>query len=182
MSAATQYDALSHALSQKGSVQDPAEIHGTLSGILCVREDADPHEALEDAQELELTAPMAALREVILESLFDSESGFMLLLPGDDAAPLAARVKALARWCSGFVYGLASQPEFDLQGLSPEVQEVIQDITELGRAAITADDASPEGAERDYAELVEYVRVGVQLVFLELRPARQEDAQPARLH
>lgn len=182
MSIETQYDALSHALTQKGSVQEPAEIHGTLTGILCVREDANPNEALEDAEALELGAAMSALREVILEALFDSQSGFKPLLPGDDAAPLDARVKALARWCSGFVYGLACQPEFDLQGISPEVQEVIKDITELGRAALTADDTSPEGAERDYAELVEYVRVGVQLVFLELRPARKEDAQRERLH
>lgn len=182
MSTATQYDALQHALREHGSVQEPAEVHGTLCGILCVHDDADPSQALEDAQELGLDTAMRALREVVLEALFDSESGFMPMLPGDEAAPLDDRVQALARWCSGFVYGLASQPEFDLQGLSGEVREVIQDLTELGRATLTSDDASAEAAERDYAELVEYVRVGAQLVFLELRPARHADAQRERLH
>lgn len=180
MTSATQYDALHHALSESGSVQDPAEVHGTLCGILCVHEDADPGQVIDNAQELGMAAPMSALREVVLESLFDSESGFMPLLPGDDAASLEARVKALACWCSGFVYGLASQAEFDLEGLSDEVREVIRDITELGGAGLTTEDANAQGAEGDYAELVEYVRVGVQLVFLELRPARSE--QRERLH
>lgn len=180
MTSATQYDALHYALTERGSVQDPAEVHGTLCGILCVHEDADPSQAIEDAEELEMAAPMNALREVILEGLFDSESGFTLLLPDDDKAALEVRVKALARWCSGFVYGLASQPEFDLQDVSEEVREVIQDITELGRASLTTEDANPEAAEADYTELVEYVRVGVQLVFLELRPARSEHRE--RLH
>lgn len=182
MTTATQYQALDHALKRQGSVQHPSEVHGTLAGILCVHEDADPSQAVEDAEELDLVEPLAALREVVLEALFDSQAGFRPLLPDDDAAALDARVSALARWCAGFVYGLASQPDFDLAGVSDEVSEVIRDITELSKASLTAEDASPEDAERDYAELVEYVRVGAQLVFLELRPARGADEQRQRLH
>lgn len=148
--------------------------------MLCVHEDADPGEALDDREELNLDEAMKALREITLEALFDSEMGFHPLLPGDKA-PLQERVVALGRWCSGFVYGLASQEAFDLEGLSDEVQEIIRDLTELGRVGLGEAEAGSESAESDYAELVEYLRVGVQLIFLELRPARSEPPR-ARLH
>lgn len=180
MDTAKFYDGLRDTLSRHGSVQEPAEVHGTLAGMLCVREDADPVAALEDGSESALSEAMAALREVTLEGLFDPQSGFSLLLPDDDRASLDQRVQALARWCSGFVYGLASTGDFDLDGLPGEVREVVEDLTELGRAALTSEDATAEQAERDYAELVEYVRVGVQLVFLELRPDRGNAGE--RLH
>ena len=138
MSIATQYNALQHALHERGAVQEPAEVHGTLCGMLCVNENTNPSEALEDADELGLAAPLAALREVVLEALFDSQAGFMPMLPSDDNTPLEARVKALARWCSGFVYGLACQPEFDMKGLSEEVQEVIRDLTEFWNCGLHA--------------------------------------------
>lgn len=181
MSEADQYRALHHALSQSGSVQDPAEVHGTLCGMLCMHENADPAAAVEAERGADLHAPLAALRELTLESLFDSDAGFTPILPGDDDAALPRRVQSLARWCAGFVYGLASHGDLDFAGLSEEAREVIQDLTELSKATLALDEAETEAAERDYAELVEYVRVGAQLIFLEMRPAR-DTGDNERLH
>lgn len=184
MSESDQYRALRHALEHSGSAQEPAEVHGTLCGMLCMHENADPAAAVavEGGRDAGLAEPLAALRELTLERLFDSEAGFMPILPGDDEdASLAERVRALARWCAGFVYGLASGGGLDLSCLSDEVREVVEDLTELSRAALTPDEAGTDAAERDYAELVEYVRVGAQLVFLELRPARGP-GESERLH
>lgn len=181
MSEADQYRALRHALSRSGSVQDPAEVHGTLCGMLCMHENADPAAAVDAESGADLGEPLAALRELTLESLFDSDVGFAPILPGDDDAPLQERVRALANWCAGFVYGLASRGELDFTGLSEEVREVVEDLTELSKATLALDEAGTEAAERDYAELVEYVRVGAQLVFLELRPAR-DTGHGERLH
>ncbi|MAA75098.1 MAG: YecA family protein [Salinisphaeraceae bacterium] len=181
MSSETQYHALQQALEQRGAVQHPSELHGTLCGMLCVHDDIDPAQALDDREELNLDDAMSALREITLEALFDAEAGFTPLLPGDDAS-IKERVLALGRWCSGFVYGLASQAEFELAGLSDEVQEIIRDLTELGRVGLGEGEAGTEAAESDYAELVEYLRVGVQLIFLELRPARGDTPPRARLH
>lgn len=182
MNMAKLYGGLQRTLAERGSVQTPAEIHGTLAGMLCVRENADPVEALDNGPELAMEEAMAALREMTLEGLFDAQSGFVLLLPDDEQAALEQRVQALAQWCAGFVYGLASDEEFELPSLSGEVQEVVRDLTELSKAALTEQDANNDQAEGDYAELVEYVRVGVQLIFLELRPQGGENNKRERLH
>lgn len=181
MSQSEQYQALRYALDRSGSSQDPAEVHGTLCGMLCVHENADPVAAVEDAAAgPELKEPLAALRELTLERLFDSEAGFTPILPGDEDASLKQRVQSLSSWCAGFVYGLASQGELDMAQLSDEVRELVEDFTELSKAELTPDEGESDAAERDYAELVEYVRVGAQLIFLELRP--RDSGQSERLH
>ena len=116
-----------------------------------------------------------------LEGLFDPDLSFQPLLPADDV-DLERRVQALARWCAGFLYGLSADGSFDINNLSGEVREVVNDLTELSRAGLTAEDADNESAEADYAELVEYVRVGVQMVFLELQPGREGPTRRESLH
>lgn len=181
MSQTNIFDALQHGLSQAESVQTPGEVHGTLTGMLCVDNEASPARAVEDVETEALSAALAALREMTLEGLFDPDLSFQPLLPDDDV-DLERRVKALARWCDGFLYGLSYSGEFKLDDLSGEIREVVTDLTELSRAGLTADEAGSESAEADYAELVEYVRVGVQMVFLELQPKREGPARRESLH
>lgn len=179
------YDALAQGLTRSGAVQNPADVHGALTGMLCVNHKANPLAALDDDPDDALRAELAALREMTLEGLFDPDMGFAPVLP-DDETGLEARVHALARWCSGFLYGLASQAgdadEFDLSRLTPEAGEVVNDLTELSRVGLTDEDHQGESAETDYMELVEYVRVGVQMIFMELRPKRQGPETREKLH
>ena len=65
-----------------------------------------------------------------------------------------------------------------MKGASEEVREIVSDFTKFTRAAIgSGDDLEVE--EGAYAELVEYVRVGAQLVYMELhpRPAAAADTE-----
>jgi uncharacterized protein YgfB (UPF0149 family) len=170
-------------LAQAGWRDEPAQFHGVLCGALCRARatDIDPASLIEDAD----TAPAAEvqgrllrMRDDAIDALGDVEFGFTLLLPDDDAA-LAQRVKALAAWCDGFLYGLAGREKFDLRACSEEVREVVKDLTQFTQAAFDeGDDADVE--ENAYAELVEYIRVGAQLVYLELhpRPANSEEDAP----
>jgi len=166
------FDALQHGLTEAESVQTPGEVHGTLTGMLCIDNATPGARALDDVENDSLDSAMDALREITLEGLFDPDLTFRPLLP-DDEVELERRVVSLARWCAGFLYGLSSHGEFDLSRLSAEVREVVADLTELSKAGLTAEDSDAETAEGDYAELVEYVRVGVQMVFLELQPKRE---------
>jgi uncharacterized protein YgfB (UPF0149 family) len=175
------FNALQHGLEQSGSATPPGEVHGTLTGMLCIDNDASPARAVDDASSEALNAALAALREMILEGLFDPDLGFTPLLPGDDVA-LADRTQALARWCAGFLYGLGSEGGFEPAQLSPEAREVLSDLTELSKAGLTAEDSDLEAAEADYAELVEYVRVAVQMIFLDLRPGRGGPVTREKLH
>ena len=177
----SRYDGLARRLNEAGATQDPAEVHGSLCGALCLHDQLPTVDLVEGADGEALQPLLQALRDFSLEGLYDSDSGFQPLLP-DDQAPLPRRVKALANWCSGFVFGIASHGEFELTQCTDEVQEVVRDLTELSRASLTDEESGEEQGEADYAELVEYVRVGVQLIFLEMRTAERQDEPDARLH
>lgn len=181
MSKSDIFAALEQGLAQAGSVQTPGETHGTLTGMLCIDNAQPPAAAVDDVDSERLDAALAALAEMTLEGLFDPDLSFQPLLPGDDA-PLQSRVAALARWCAGFLFGLSYRGMFDPDRLSAEVREVVADLSELSRAELGTDDGEAHDAEADYIELVEYVRVGVQMIFLELQPPRQSPQSRETLH
>ena len=94
-----------------------------------------------------------------------------LLLPADEQ-PIDVRTAALAQWCQGFLYGLGAGSVADASDLPGDVGEIVRDLGEISRAGVdaTQDEESNEAA---YTELVEFVRVGVQLLFEELAALRQ---------
>ena len=181
MSQTNIFEALQHGLMQAKSVQTPGEVHGTLTGMLCIDNKARAARAVEDVESDMLDSALDALREMTLEGLFDPDLSFRPLLPDDDTAELETRVEALARWCGGFLYGLSFFGDFNPAHLSAEVREVLNDLTELSKAELTAEDDGAS-AENDYAELVEYVRVGVQMIFLECQPKREGPETRETLH
>jgi hypothetical protein len=117
-----------------------------------------------------------------LELLFDDtqralrgdEMAFQPLLPDDDAT-LEQRTGALSQWCQGFLYGFGTGQAIPAEQLSGDVVEIIKDLTYVARAALDASDASDasEEDEQSYVDLVEYLRVGVQLVHDELAGIRE---------
>jgi uncharacterized protein len=172
--------------SELHAVTDPAEAHGTLVGALCAAKDY----RLEDwAAELlpenaALAQGAAALRDLYAETraaLNAPEMPFELLLPDDDE-PLEARTEALGQWCNGFLYGLGTNGDADPERLPGDAGEVVRDLNEITRAAVDAQEDA-ETNEAAYAELVEFVRVGVQLIFEQLNASRQPpEPQRAVLH
>ena len=180
------YTEIQRVLSEERSMTDAAEAHGTLTGCLCAaigyRFEDWLLEILPEGRAHPLAT--AALRELYLEtagSLEGSEMEFELLLP-EDEAPLDSRTVALAQWCQGFLYGLGGSAIQDAGGLPGEVGEIVRDLSEITRVGVDSDQNS-ESNESAYAELVEFVRVGVQLVFEELSPLRDQPSSPgAPLH
>lgn len=178
---------LEDTLAEAGSPTEAAEAHGSLCGALCAESpyaiEAWLDELLEDR-----AAHSSGCREV-LERVF-SETRLALggngmefapLLPEDDE-PLAGRASALAHWCQGFLYGLGAGRVTSLESLPEQVGEIVRDMTEISRASV--DDGEPtETDEQAYAELVEFIRVGVQLIYEELEPLRTAVVPPPpRLH
>jgi uncharacterized protein YgfB (UPF0149 family) len=102
---------------------------------------------------------------------------FELLLPADEE-PIDVRTAALAQWCQGFLYGLGAGAITDATGLPGDAGEIVRDFTEISRAGVDATQEA-ESNEAAYAELVEFVRVGVQLLFEELGALRPPSAPAA---
>ena len=173
---------IASVLQSAGSQVVAAESHGCLCGALCTTSDysverwLDELVATEDEDsevELSATAPLRLLFADTVRALRGDEMEFEPLLPDDDE-PLEHRAAALAQWCQGFLYGFGTgrpmRPE-DLQG---QVNEVLKDLGDISRATVDVGDAGEE-EEASYAEVVEYLRVGVQLIHEELAGVRESD-------
>jgi uncharacterized protein YgfB (UPF0149 family) len=118
---------------------------------------------------------LLALYNATVAALSGGDMDFDILIPGDDR-PIEERTQALTLWCTGFLYGLGTSAA-DPQRLPGELGEIVRDLTEITHADVDASD-TPEANESALAELVEFVRIGVQLVFDELGPLRERHQQP----
>lgn len=181
MASQADYDQIQCLLVDAHAHAEAAEAHGTLAGALC----AAPGYRFEDwlAEILPEGAASAAI-EAILGRLFDETRDALLggdldlqLLVPDDEQALASRTEALALWCNGFLYGLGTNGSGDPAALPGDAGEVVRDFTEISRAGV--DDADGlEANEEALAQLVEFVRMGVQLVCEELGVLRPPASPP----
>jgi uncharacterized protein YgfB (UPF0149 family) len=178
------YTEIQRVLADERSMTDAAEAHGTLAGALCTAstyrfEDWLQEILPEGRPQAISTGALRGLYFLTTETLSGAEMSFEPLLP-EDAQPLDERATALSQWCVGFLYGLGSGSIQDLSKLPGEVGEVVRDFDELTRVGVGAGESEEEN-ESAYAELVEFVRVGAQLVFEELEALRERtrDAESA---
>lgn len=177
---------IQHLLAAERSLADAAEAHGTLAGGLCAAGGYAYEDWLREILPEGHAAPAveARLRELYAATataLLQRDYEFQLLLP-EDAQPIETRTAALAQWCQGFLYGLGAGAIRDASALPGDAGEIVRDIVEISRADVDAGQEE-ESNESAYAELVEFVRVGVQLVFEELSPLRNQPLSPgAPLH
>ena len=185
----TTFVKLEQILSRAEAMSDAAECHGTLCGFLSggkpeLREQW-LNDSLQDLHDCE--TPVQECR-IALEQLHDEthahlslpEFGFAPLLPDDDES-LMDRADALSTWCQGFLYGLGLAEVGDPQALPHDVREVVEDFAEIAQAGL-ASGCDGEADEEAYTELVEYLRVGVQLVHDELNPGVATFRAPPGLH
>ena len=154
-----------------------AEAHGIITGVLCAPDGArvawqelvlgrdagksrDPRAALSQL--------LTALHRATYAHLSGLECDFTPLLPSDEYS-LAEQIEGLSDWCRGYLLGLHAGGLPPSQRLSGDAGEIIQDITRISEAELDGSLADEEEAKA-LVEIVEYLRVGVQLVFEELQP------------
>jgi uncharacterized protein YgfB (UPF0149 family) len=196
---ALEYDALHESLVHAGVVLALPELHGGICGALCAGGPDDALRWVEQTFADDGVANIEPLRDVLFEvvnvsfRLLDEGSlAFEPLLPDDDAA-LEEQVQALAAWCHGFLGGLGeTAPDIARRGTraepertadaaergedaapdsAPDIAEILADFAEISRAGLTDEDADTQ-ADFALAELKEYTRMSVQLVFEELGSRR----------
>jgi hypothetical protein len=115
-----------------------------------------------------------ALYELISEtinSFNDTEMSFYPFLPLD-SEELSIRAHALSIWCQGFVDALGmfiSERELILnQSDQTFIGEIIEDFSQISTLSKTTVENGNE-EELAYFEVVEFVKVGTQLVYEELK-------------
>jgi len=186
------YDQVNDAIRGVPSDFNAAEFHGQLCGLLCTCDRLQLQDwllvSLPEIAPSSLSPLSHELFQVLLDhsqaALGGDDFGFELLLP-DDTAGLAARLEALATWCQGFLFGISHAGVSDIQALPGELPEIVEDILSISRAENFAlENEDEDEAEAAYMELVEYLRVGVQLFSEELRGQSEDNtASPgSQLH
>lgn len=169
------YDQVNDALQGLPAELNAAEFHGQLCGLLCTFDRLELHDWLQVSLPECDPARLSALSYELFQALLDTslltlsseDFGFQLLLP-DDSAGLAARLEALANWCQGFLFAISHAGVSEIQALPGELPEIVEDFLNIARAE-NYELVNEEEDEAAYMELVEYVRVGVQLFREELR-------------
>ena len=185
------FDLITDTLRSLESDNEAAESHGTLCGMLCGIGELNPMDwlnvtlagfDLEDPARQARLQPLVELFEVTRAQFDSSSFDFHLLLPEDEAG-LASRVEALGQWCQGFLAGLGFAGLQQLDNLPGELPEIVKDMNEIARAE-RYELAGDEEDESAYAELVEYVRMGVLLFREEFRRQFAGNApdSPEQLH
>lgn len=150
-----------------------AELQGALCGLLCMNAQANRtnwfntlyEDLTPDNEEiLELTA----LFDATVQSLNSLDFDFQIMLP-EDNAPLASKISAMSDWCHGLVFGLGVSGLTDERELSQECQEYITDVIQVSQISKEESEETDE-QDNNFEEIVEYLRMGLFLLFGELQP------------
>ena len=141
-------------------ISSPSELHGLLTGIVCVTQAPTREEWLKILETLAVSelneaalSVLADEAEDVSHALSEDELDYLPILP-DDEHSLSERVQALADWCAGVVlgFGLASGH------LRADEQELIEHLQDVASVEFDESDDDEEG-EESYQELYEFVRL-----------------------
>ena len=190
MGQAIYHDELDALLKGCGSSWNAGQAHGLLcSRVSLAGADGASRwiaQVLGDAtsdltQRAECEEMLDALCATTWQQLVERQSEFSLLLP-DDNDPASVRTEVMSQWCEGYLHGLVAEKHSeDLKKRLAEepLADIIKDMLEITRATV-GDDVDDNNIDNDLAELVEYLRVAVQLTYEELADFRKLDdpAQP----
>lgn len=177
------YQSFDEILHQQSIALTAAEMHGLISGLLCGGNHGGNHDSswqtlvhdlandgLAFSQVLAL--PLRELYETTFELLDDSSFSFNLLLPDEEAGVFEC-AEALAGWVNHFLLGLGvANPKLTE---NPEIQEVITDLRNIGMLGYDEDEDQEELSQA-LEEVLEYVRVAVQLCYIAFATPKTADS------
>ncbi|MEX0444875.1 YecA family protein [Xenorhabdus sp. SGI246] len=171
------YQSFDEILHQQSVALTAAEMHGLISGLLCGGNHDSSwqtlvHDLANDGLAFSqiLAQSIRELYEVTFESLDDSNFNFNLLLPDDEAGVFAC-ADALAGWVNHFLLGLGvADPKITEK---KEIQEVITDLRNIGMLGYDEGEDQEELSQA-LEEVLEYVRVAVQLCYIALAMPKKE--------
>jgi len=166
------FDSINNALLQVDATAETSEAHGTLCGMICIQGKGDANHWISHITDEDISnnietqeshSILLALHDKTLADIIGQNYELSLLMHDDDEA-LDIRVEDLCLWCQGFLYGLSIAGLNDISALPKEGTEILQDMSDISKAGYDpeADDNENEMA---FAEITEYIRIGVYFIF-----------------
>lgn len=175
------YTGLTKLLTETGHFITPAELQGLLWGITVAgaKEQSFPELSIilgEGELTESIQQAIEGLKGMIRKEFTDESVTITLLMPIDDE-PLVDRLNAMINWSNGFLagFGLIKQDN----SLPKEVLEILADIDAITQLQIEIKPEDEPRSERDYMELIEFLKVVPLLVATELK---SHLGQPQTVH
>lgn len=175
-SALPSYDELNLLLSKTTLKLNASQVHGVICGLLCGQK-----QAVDGWEKWIIGSGKSKKIQNMLKGVYDQSAiqleeflfQFQLILP-DDSENLSLRAEALTLWSQGFLTGLKLTGEPITGREVSEVTEAINDMIEIAQMDYDEMIASEEN-EAAYAELVEYVRIAIMLIYEELQEKNNQN-------
>ena len=187
------FDDLANLLAPLGTLNSPSELHGLLCGKLAGGAQlSEINWLLEAVEFLDFVAAPDEKVRIALTNLYHTtqqqlqgDFSLKLMLP-DDETLLSDRAACLSQWCHGFLTGFGSVDTQGKREIGEESEDMLQDLANIVQIQVDDEEDEPS-AEADYTEVVEYVRMVANSLYLEFAPtqdATQADAlsSPRTLH
>ena len=179
-----EFQTLDSALADADAGCGAAEAHDILCGILCAEAQQSGtrwlKEVFPDAPGPDDCRDMLGeLFALTYRALEEGQMDFMPLLPSAGDV-LDLRALSLGQWCQGFLFGLGLGRIEKLQDKLPDnVSEVMSDLEQIAKSVSDDGDEEEEAA---FTEVLEYLRVSVQLIYEELAGLRGDAGLPPVIH
>ena len=177
------YDAFTSLLEEHNMVATAAEVHGVICGLICggmAKDDARWQQHFNDLLNdgfglpAELKKAVNLLFYRVYEDLL-SQHRLELLMPDDDQ-PLDERLDAMMEWAGAFLAGFGVVQQ-ELNKASPELQEMIQDISNITQVSGEFEQEDEE-SEAAYTVLYEHLKLGATLAFEEFGKGQPTPRRP----
>ena len=175
MSQEALFDELADFLLQEGTFHPPSELQGLFTGFFI----AGGQSVSSIAQDIQLflelehiadTTKLESLAKKVSVKLLGEALDYEVALP-DDEQPLAVRMKAAAAWCEGFLAGFSLQP-MEQKALPPLISEALNDYAAIAQVDVEYIEED-EDSEKDYAEVVEFLRLSAMSLVGLIKPQAQ---------
>ena len=183
------FDVLDKMLEDANAGSRAAECHGFLCAQICVAGNITNEilseyllaGTVDDAKIDECQEQMTELVMEITRQMKSPDFELKLILPDDDYS-LEERGIALVEWCQGFLSGLGVAGLGSIEIISDESKELIDDLYKISRLSTDELNDYAEEGESDLMELIEYVRVGMFLIYDEFHGLLSDSHDPELLH
>lgn len=178
------YTDLAIVLTKMKSNHHASQLHGFICGLICGRTPEQNQTGGADVlselqQSVQSRKMIQQLYAASFRDLSEFSFEFALLLPDDDTE-INQRSESLGLWCQGFLTGL-EQAYPDIQTAQGDVADVLSDLLEISQVSF-GDIEEDDESEAAYAELVEYVRMSILMVYQELHTENDMPLDVQQLH
>ncbi len=174
------YQQLNSMLAIEDIDSSASELHGLICARACLGDQATSvqiwlplltGEPLAPATNKYFLEKLQSLTSDVERTLEQRDYDLKLVISNED--DIGKQTDSIAAWCQGFVLGLLGSGGQRIEVLPENSREVVRDMMEISGAQLDGEDEDVDQQARALAQIEEYVRIGVQVVYEDVNAANR---------